>query len=124
MEAKSRVDDMMDQVNENDRLTARMLQQVASMAGEIRDNLSLAVLSLQFEDMVTQITQVVEKKCLVMEKFDRFFDLEGLMNDALPKKERIAKVQRLLQDQQQLLTTVSHKPVNQENMDEGDIELF
>ncbi|MEO5339163.1 MAG: methyl-accepting chemotaxis protein [Magnetococcus sp. MYC-9] len=124
MEAKNRVDAMMAQISANDRLTARMLQQVASITGEIHNNIGLAVLSLQFEDMVTQITQAIEKKSAALEKFERIFDLERLLDDTLPKRERIGHAQQLLQEQRALLRSVSHKPVLQENMDAGDIELF
>ncbi len=124
MEAKNRVDAMMDQISANDQLTAKMLQQVARITGDIHNSIGMAVLSLQFEDMVTQITQGIDKKISAMEKWDHVFDLDLLLNDAMPRRERITYTQQRLQEQQKLLQSISHKPVQQESMDEGDIELF
>ncbi|MBF0459768.1 MAG: hypothetical protein HQL87_00080 [Magnetococcales bacterium] len=124
MESKNKVDAMMAQISENDRLTTRMLQQVSGITKEIHNNIGLAVLSLQFEDMVTQITQGIDKKTSVVEKFDHIFDLDLFLDDTIPRKERVVRTQQRLQEQRQLLNSVSHKPVMQESMDEGDIELF
>ena len=124
MEAKSRVDSMMTEVSEIDRYTSEVLQQVSTITGEINHNVGMAILSLQFEDMVTQLTQSMDKKTIATENFIRVFDLEMLMDDTIPKEERLARMQNNLFEQQQLYDGVTHKPVEQASMDEGDIELF
>ncbi|WP_130471404.1 methyl-accepting chemotaxis protein [Candidatus Magnetaquicoccus inordinatus] len=124
MESKNKVDAMMAQISENDRLTAKLLQQVVQITGEIHNSIGMAVLSLQFEDMVTQLTQGIEKKVTAMEKWDNVFDLELQFNDAIPRRERVLHAQQRLQEQKQLMQSTSHRPVQQANMDEGDIELF
>lgn len=124
MEAKSRVDGMMAEVSEIDRFTAEVLQKVSALTGEISHNVGMAILSLQFEDMVTQLTQSMDKKVTAVEGFARVFDLEHLMDDTIPKEERLAKLQLNLMEHQQFFDTMSHKPVTQDSMDEGDIELF
>ena len=124
MEAKGRVDAMMVEVQEIDIYTEKVLKEVSQITGEIGHSVSLAILSLQFEDMVTQLTQAMDKKIDAAENFANIFDLEMLMNDAIPKEERLAKVQQSLLEQKQHFDTIAHQPVVQENMDEGDIELF
>ncbi|MBF0584623.1 MAG: hypothetical protein HQL80_10380, partial [Magnetococcales bacterium] len=124
MEAKRSVDNMMAQISENDRMTANILQQVAKITKEIHDALGLAVLSLQFEDMVTQVTQGIDKRIMVIEKWEQLFSLDTLMNESISRKERVAFAHQRLQEQRTFAQSVSHKPVLQESLDEGDIELF
>ena len=124
MEAKGRVDAMMAEVSEIDRFTAKILTQVSEITGEISHNVGLAILSLQFEDMVTQLTQGMDKRVTAAEKLAHVFDLEMLMDDTIPKEQRLATIQQRLLEHQQFFDTMGHKPVEQANMDEGDIELF
>ena len=124
MEAKGRVDTMMAEVSEIDRFTAKILLQVSEITGEISHNVGLAILSLQFEDMVTQLTQGMDNRVNAAEKLAHVFDLEMLMDDTIPKEQRVATTQERLLEQRQLFDTLGHKPVTQANMDEGDIELF
>ncbi|MBF0183406.1 MAG: hypothetical protein HQM06_03310 [Magnetococcales bacterium] len=124
MESKNKVDAMMMQISENDRLTAKMLQQVAQITGEIHNSIGMAVLSLQFEDMVTQLTQGIEKKINVMEKWDGVFDMELQFNESISRRDRVLHAQQRLQEQKHLMQTTTHRPVMQASMDEGDIELF
>ena len=124
MEAKSKVDTMMIEVSEMDRYTGEVLQKVSQITGEIGHNVGLAILSLQFEDMVTQWPQGMDRQVTAAENFTQIFDLEMLMNDDIPKEERLALAQERLLEQQQRFDATSHKPVMQDNMDEGDIELF
>lgn len=124
MAAKGRVDSMMAEVSEIDRYTGEVLQQVAGLTEEISRNVGLAILSLQFEDMVTQLTQGMDKKVTAAENFANVFDLELLMDDALPKEERLAHLRQRLLEQEQLFDSTGHRPVMQDNLDEGDVELF
>lgn len=124
MESKGRVDSMMAEVSKIDAFTEKILKEVAQITTEIRDNVGLAILSLQFEDMVTQLTQSMDKKVGATENFTQVLDLEMLMDDTLPKEERLARLRQNLIEQQQLFDTMGHKPVMQDNMDEGDVELF
>ena len=124
MESKSRVDSMMAEVSEIDIYTAEVLKNVSQITGEIGQSVGLAILSLQFEDMVTQLTQAMDRKVDAAENFTRVLDLEMLMDDAIPKEERLAKLQQNLLEQQQHFDSMNHKPVMQDSMDEGDFELF
>lgn len=124
MEAKRSVDSMMAQISENDQSTAKILQQVAKITAEIQNALGLAVLSLQFEDMVTQVTQSVDKKITAIGKWEKLFALDLLMNESMSREERVSYAYQQLQAQRAYAQSVSHKAVLQESLDEGDIELF
>jgi hypothetical protein len=66
----------------------------------------------------------MEKKIAAMEKWDSVFDMEFQFNESIPRRERVLHAQQRVQEQKQFMQSTSHRPVQQANMDEGDIELF
>lgn len=124
IEAKGRVDEMITEVSDIDRYTSETIGKVSTMAGEIAEQVGLAIMSLQFEDMVTQLTQSMERKFAVLEQLSTPLT-QGLMGGAgLSEAERLARMRTLLAQQQERFDEVDRKVVQQDSMDEGDIELF
>ncbi len=120
--AKSRVNHMSDEIRELDRVMSESLVTVSETAESIGENVNVAVMSLQFEDMVTQITQSMESKVtLVSEFFDRMRYLP--LNDAAEPTERLQALNNEVLTLKEQYDAIN-KPVDQMSMDEGDIELF
>ncbi|GAB0056104.1 hypothetical protein SIID45300_00408 [Candidatus Magnetaquicoccaceae bacterium FCR-1] len=117
IESKGRVDFMMDEVNAIDEMTSRTITQVAAITEDINMRVGIAVMSLQFEDMVTQLTQSMERKFAVLEQMASIippdFDAKGEMH-----------IRTSLAEQVERFDIADRQAVQQTNMDEGDIELF
>lgn len=117
--SKGRVDSMMNEVNDIDRFTAETISRVAHIASDINARVSVAVMSLQFEDMVTQLTQSMERKFIVLEQLGRIIPPEILTDE-----NAIALIKTSLEEQKERFNTADRQAVQQTSMDEGDIELF
>lgn len=125
IEAKGRVDGMMADVSEIDRLTSETIVKVSGVADQINTQVSIAVMSLQFEDMVTQLSQSVDRKLDVLGAFSGTFDVGTLLaNEALSAKERIEQAMVFLNQQKAMYDEVNRSAVQQTSMDEGEVELF
>lgn len=124
MESKGQVDEMTEEVRKIDAFTAETLGKVSSITDDITESVGLAILSLQFEDMVTQLTQGMESKLGAVQNFAHIFDLEMLTDDTIPKEERLARAELALEEHRQLFDLTDRQIIQQTSMDEGDVELF
>ncbi|MBF0310235.1 MAG: hypothetical protein HQL56_11980 [Magnetococcales bacterium] len=125
IESKGRVDEMMAEISEIDRFTAITLAKVSQITENINQSVGLAVMSLQFEDMVTQLTQSQERRLKMLETFTEHLCCGCAPWDpGLSAGDRLALARKSLEDFQALSAANSHKAVDQKSMDEGDIELF
>ncbi|MGN7611445.1 methyl-accepting chemotaxis protein [Magnetococcales bacterium HHB-1] len=123
IESKGRVDEMMTDVAEIDRFTATTLQKVSAITDEINHRVGLAVMSLQFEDMVTQVTQNMDRKFSMLEEFVSKLCC-GCLDEGQDSDTRLQAVREILEQQRQQFDDMDSKAVGQVSLDEGDIELF
>jgi methyl-accepting chemotaxis protein len=127
IEAKSKVDDMMRQLTNSEEEIADAVKQVSKISSRIDNHVSIAVQSLQFEDIASQ---------LLIHTQSRISAIQDLM----------ASITRLVQGREQGLNEVTmhqiveasreniaqlrdsrsmaDKPANQTDMDSGEVELF
>ncbi len=119
IESKGRVDYMMDEVNEIDAFTTRTIAQVAVISDDINQRVGMAVMSLQFEDMVTQLTQSMERKFAVLAQLD-----ELIPPEVVESEQAMIHLQEALAEHTERFNTVDRMAVQQTSMDEGDIDLF
>lgn len=124
IEAKGRVDEMMAEVSEIDRFTAETIHKVTGVADQISNQVGIAVMSMQFEDMVTQLSESMEKKIHVLEDFAQAMDPDILFGDGLTAVDRMQRLEQVLEGQRAGFNAVDRGAVQQSSMDEGDIELF
>ncbi|HAT49908.1 MAG: hypothetical protein HQL07_05345 [Nitrospirae bacterium] len=124
IEAKGRVDEMMAEVSEIDRFTAETIHKVTGVADQISNQVGVAVMSMQFEDMVTQLSESMEKKIHVLENFSQAMDPDILFGDGLTAVDRMQRLEQVLEGQRAGFNAVDRGAVQQSSMDEGDIELF
>ncbi|MBF0453305.1 MAG: methyl-accepting chemotaxis protein [Magnetococcales bacterium] len=124
IESKGRVDEMMEEVSDIDRYTSETIAQVSGIADELNQSVGNAVMSLQFEDMVSQLSASMERKFAVIEQFAEVIGIDQLTDESQPMAERVEKLQESLNMQIQSFDEVDRQAVQQSSMDEGDIELF
>lgn len=124
IESKGRVDEMMQEVSEIDAFTQKTLSQVSEITASINHSVAMAVMSLQFEDMVTQLTQNMERKFNMVGQFVDELCCGCLDKEGMSHQERMEAVRQILLQQQQDFDEADTKAVHQTSMDEGDIELF
>lgn len=130
IQSKARVDEMLNQVADLNEMVSERLQGVSVISGSIESMVGDAVRSLQFEDIVSQLTaysrQHMEKAARIVDEME-----QGLVRLQAAEKagwqsyisELLAirrHIDSLAQDQGHL----GSRPVDQSTMDEGDIELF
>ena len=127
----TRVDGMMDAVQRYNARTDETLAQVSGITSQISDSVARAVISLQFEDVVTQVVAYSEAH------INRLRDLTHRMHEQLASMDGSdtaqddIKVQQMLAQFSQEILAIKrewanpvNKAVSQDSMDEGDVELF
>ncbi len=127
--SKSRVDQMMEQVSELNQETERGLGEVSSLVEGINQGVNDAVRSLQFEDIVNQLATYTERH---LDHLDAAFQrldhglqhLRPLAGDLPACRAGVAELRRELLLMQEEQRRQDHKPVEQQSMSEGDVELF
>lgn len=119
IESKDRVDVMMEEVYAIDRFTEETIGKVAKISEDINLRVGVAVMSLQFEDMVTQLTQSMERKFAVLEQLGTLVPPEILQGE-----QEASVIRERLAQQQERFQLVNRQAVQQTSMDEGDFELF
>ncbi|MBF0588581.1 MAG: chemotaxis protein [Magnetococcales bacterium] len=124
IESKGRVDEMMNEVSEIDRYTTNTLEKVSSITDAINNSVAMAVMSLQFEDMVTQLTQNMDRKFSMLENFVETMCCGCLSDPDMVPEQRLEVIRSLLQEQKEQFDIADTKAVGQASMDEGEIELF
>ena len=100
------------------RDNARKLDEAQEIAGRVNQEVARSIQSLQFEDILTQLSQHVENKALAMiatsDLIKRMLDA-GEMNEELHLA--MAEVENRLEG-------ARHKAVVQNNLEVGEIDLF
>lgn len=124
IESKGRVDEMMEEVSEIDRYTSETIAKVSGIADELNNSVGNAVMSLQFEDMVTQLSASMDRKFGVIEQFIDTIGIDKLANQELSLEEQLVLLRDSLNVQIENFDVVDRQAVQQSSMDEGDIELF
>ncbi len=124
IEAKGRADLMINEVKKIDEYTQETIEKVSGIADELGESVGNAVMSLQFEDMVTQLAASAERKFAVIDQFTETVNVAYLCDQNLEMEERIAMLRNALEMQIGAFDEVDRQAVQQSSMDEGDIELF
>ncbi len=124
IESKGRVDEMMNEVSEIDRYTTSTLEKVSTITEAINYSVGMAVMSLQFEDMVTQLTQNMDRKFTMLEKFVENMCCGCLVDPDMVPERRLEIIRQQLSEQREQFDIADTKAVGQASMDEGEIELW
>lgn len=129
--AKRRVNDMTVEVGRLNELTAVKLEQVGTLSKQIDEDVSLAVMSLQFEDLVVQLLWHIEKRIDVLEMKSKVVNVvrcktmngeqEGQLTDC---REKVEALQNILAQTGEAQIKTQHKSVDQRDLEAGAVTLF
>ncbi|VAW93117.1 Methyl-accepting chemotaxis transducer domain protein [hydrothermal vent metagenome] len=127
IQSKQRVEEMFVQIGDINIFIENKLGNIREISDEINSSVGVAVRSLQFEDIVRQLVDHVNKRVAAVEESYQ------MVNHSFTNGYRVNSVEHLLELQDihekiksSILKGVANNgnPVSQKSMDEGDIELF
>jgi methyl-accepting chemotaxis protein len=131
IDAKGRADQMLGDLGSLEESINTALSDVAMVTGEIDTSVAVAVRSLQFEDIVTQIIGFANEQLDQLSAFSQAmqrsladFDSGRQSQDLATDIDRLRSIRSELADLREQWKSTRHKPVPQESMDEGEVELF
>lgn len=127
--AKGDVDVMLSRLEELNRQITGSLDGVALITDKIDENVGVAVRSLQFDDMVTQMVSYAQDH---LERVEQYMDtvtrqvceIDALQAGANAGESRVSALCRRIELDHEQWKTRLHKPVDQRSMKSGDVELF
>lgn len=122
--SKGRVDQMMSDLQAMEKTVEGMVTEASHVAAQISERTSNAVRSLQFEDIVRQVSEHTEKRLIVLAQFIQQLDTDLATAGAEHSSEHLSAIRKNLQVLVEQTIEGQIKPAVQETMSEGDIELF
>ena len=130
MDSKVRVDNMLEEVDVLNVFISDKINDAAAITSSINENVSLAVMSLQFEDMAKQITDHASARLGVMADVTEktWAQYEGMLSDLVNRKEmndRVMQLKKDLDDCRDRMGKLAGN-VGRENgqLSQGDVDLF
>ncbi|MBS4098000.1 MAG: chemotaxis protein [Sulfuricella sp.] len=130
LQSQNRLQETMGEIKD---INDRMIGIVDSMSGisrEVGEDVRVAVTSLQFQDMATQLVGHINSRIgnlhTMISKIAEI-PMTDLASDTDARAESMLRLQRFHQaigQAVELIEQAKHNPVAQEHMDSGDIELF
>ncbi len=130
--SKDDVEKAMIGIEDVNQRTGDMVNQLSRISDEVSTAVGQAVMSLQFQDMVTQLLNHVFRRLDVLDEMvldeKKMSDLLASTTDPLALVEALdglkSHVDQLAEKFEDLKQRVNHNPVGQTRYDSGDIELF
>lgn len=119
---------MMHEIECRNEETTLKLADISKVSDLLNKHVGMAVQSLQFEDMINQLSSHIEKRVKVVDTlFNHFTEVNKTITDScsnsLPYSELNKQLKLCLENTRRENT--QHKPVEQSAMnDGGDVELF
>lgn len=120
--AKGTMDEMIGQVQTLNAMVSDGLDELAVIAERFQSNVGAAVRLLQFEDITRQVLAQARMRTDFMDRFVTSLRLIPLGQTL--SSEEIDQARERLHGLRAELIDSAHRPVSQQSMDEGDIELF
>jgi methyl-accepting chemotaxis protein len=130
IQSKAHIDEMMGQVADLNRQVGQNLEEVSGMTQRINENVGLAVRSLQFEDIVTQVVahasgHLHHVETMIEQTRHR---LDGLRAQPAGEAAEVMQACRDLREELEGLAMQwqrgAHKPAHQQSLQAGSVELF
>lgn len=128
--SEKKVDVMLGDLEEMNSGIANKLGDVSGIVNQIEANISDAMRSLQFEDIVRQLVEQVMNHNRQLSQFSEIVNTfvgeskSLAVADEPEFKERIQQLLIVVQQQRQQMDESRMKRVNAESMDEGEVDLF
>ena len=129
IKAKGEIDVMLRHIGELNSYITSSLDGVAAITDRIESDVAVAVRCLQFDDMVTQMIGYGQDHLLRLERYldaitHQVCSIESLQDSQSQGESRVAALCRRFDVDHSQWQAQAHKPVEQQNMAAGEVELF
>jgi len=129
IKSKGRVDDMLQELSRLNDVIATSLDSMADVSGELDSAVAMAVRALQFEDIARQLVGFVDKRINDLDEFvvQAKASLLEMVQPGLEQETLQGRLEALSQaigEYRDRMDREQFRPVHQQSVDEGDIELF
>ena len=130
IQSKGNVDSMLTFLKQLNAKVESTLEEVSGGADRIEQSVSTAVRALQFEDIANQILGYASQQLEQMEELNRLLkqhlgelDTLGGM-DGRGHAQRLAEIRAEIKEVRESWRATRRKPVSQDSMEEGELEMF
>ncbi len=125
LKAKKSVSTVLDSIATMNVLIEEKVNDISRVADKIDTNMNHAVRSLQFEDLVSQTLGTAnEHLAYLVEHVIDLNEATILVNNQNDDKDKIQAIKNLTAKLEDKRAQKVHKPVSQESMSEGEVDLF
>jgi len=128
LSGKQQVSEMSDSMAELEQHTNDIVEKTQQASQQISTMVNQAVTSLQFEDMCTQLLAHISRRLAAVSELSGLVDELHVarMNPSLLENYRdsLSKLEESLTQLKPKIASVQHQAVSQQDLDEGDVELF
>lgn len=122
LQSKQNVDSMMSRIKNRNAITMEVISELSATADAAEHNVQVAVTSLQFQDMASQlISHSSHRMNLVLSLLAEIVEIDSTKQQ---ESDRVKRWQNKLIEAMELVKRAHHNPVKQINVDAGDVELF
>ncbi|VAW70046.1 hypothetical protein MNBD_GAMMA09-670 [hydrothermal vent metagenome] len=129
MSSKTHLNDMMHEIENRNEDTTNQLAEISCISNLLNKHVGHAIQSLQFEDMITQLTSHIDKR---LKRLNTLSNTHEIISRNIRensgavtiKPEFVAEIKEALMQIEEKSDTRNSKPVSQQSMNGGDIELF
>lgn len=128
LEAQTSITDMWENMSSLNQSTTVQSQQIFDISSKIRDHVVAGVISLQFEDMISQLLAHTRKRSGALQDF--VHGMSNLHSDGSNSdyKERVTSantaLNALIDQNSTVFDQLETKAVSQQSMDVGEVEMF
>jgi len=133
-ESKMRINKAMRVVSESNTSTTHAINEMTKIARAVEKDVQVAVTTLQFQDMTSQVLEHIESRVQFVEstvggvanvEMNTYLEASASVSDARTECwSRINSFKGALGEVALMLEKSKHNPVAQKKMDEGTIDLF
>jgi len=127
---KSHLDDLMREIESKNEDTANQLSAISDISNLLNKHVGLAIHSLQFEDMITQLTEHINKRLIcinTLNSANEFISTTISSSSDITKfSQKLApELEDILRKAGSEIMQTNNSPIQQQSMDDGgDVELF
>jgi methyl-accepting chemotaxis protein len=130
LQSQNRVHETMSEIKEINDQMVEVVSEMSGIAGAVSEDVRVAVTSLQFQDMATQLATHINNRignlCTMVDNIAAI-PMNEISASIDARAECMARLQHFHQaisQADELIKQAKHNPVAQQQMDSGDIELF
>ena len=124
---KDHFNDLMQEIESKNEETANQLSAISNISDLLNKHVGNAIQSLQFEDMITQLTDHINKR---LHRLETLGSANEIISESLNRHTDISIIQQLIPSIEEVLNKAeteqaNNSPIQQQSMDDGgDVELF